>query len=67
MMSNGLSEAEKSRVFNYLDSESGARRTSAISSRTGFFAWLKDVGLAYVVVKIAQWAWTAIKGLFGFA
>lgn len=60
-----LSEEEVSRVRYQLAREEYERRVAAEQNKPSFLRWLGGVGLGFIVTKILQWLWTAIKASFG--
>lgn len=65
-MSGDPSPGEIRRVLDYIEQEERARQASVTASRTSFFAWMREQGLGYIVGKILDWAWIAVRRLFGF-
>jgi hypothetical protein len=60
-----LTEDEVTRVRYQLAREEYERRRAAEQNKPSFLRWLGGVGLGFVVTKILQWLWTAIKAAFG--
>ena len=65
-MSQGLSDYEKRQVMDMMGRSRAEERRSATSSQSGFFGWLRKVGLGYIVGKLVDLVWSAIKAFFGF-
>lgn len=61
-----LTDYEKRQVLDMLDRSRAEERRSATSSQGGFFSWLKAVGLGYIISKLIDLVWSAIKRIFGF-
>ena len=65
-MPDDPSDDEIRRVRDYLERQMGAASSSASRSKGGFFSWLRNVGLTYLVDKFFDWSWKAIKAIFGW-
>ncbi|MGC1376646.1 MAG: hypothetical protein WA821_10495 [Anaerolineales bacterium] len=61
-----LSMEDRRRVARYLSQADENEKESALSARQSFFSWLWGVGLGYIVQKLIDLVWTAIRALFGF-
>lgn len=61
-----LTDEEQDEIRRILSRARARERQTATSSREGFFAWLKGTSLGWLVMKLLDWTWTAIKSLFGF-
>jgi hypothetical protein len=60
-----LSEDEVSRVRYQLAVEEYERRKAAEQNKPSFLRWLGGVGLGFIVTKILQMLWHAIRVAFG--
>lgn len=61
-----LSYEDRRRIQRYLSEADEDERESALRSRQSFFSWLWDVGLGYIVQKLIDLVWSAIKSIFGW-
>lgn len=61
-----LTPDDNYRVNYYLRREHAARQASAQQARRGFFSWLGDVGLGWIVTKLLDLGWMTIRAFFGF-
>jgi len=60
-----LTENEVYRVREQLAREEYNRRVAAEQNKPSFLRWLGNVGLGFVVTKILEWLWSAIRKAFG--
>lgn len=61
-----VSDREANQIREAYRSAARAERERATASKKGFFSWLKEIGFEYLIDKLIEWAWNAIKRLFGF-
>lgn len=61
-----LSYEDRQRVERYLSQADDDEKESALSSRQSFFSWLWEVGLGYIVQKLLDLVWAAIRAIFGW-
>ena len=61
-----LTDDEQNEIRRILSRAQAREKRTATSSREGFFSWLRSTSLGWLVMKLMDWTWTAIKGLFGF-
>jgi hypothetical protein len=60
-----LTEEEVSRVRYQLALEEYERRKAAEQNKPSFLRWLGGIGLGFIVTKILQMLWAAIRAAFG--
>jgi hypothetical protein len=60
-----LTEEEVSRVRYQIALEEYERRKAAEQNKPSFLRWLGGVGLGFIVTKILQMLWAAIRAAFG--
>lgn len=58
-----ISYEDRKRIERYLNEADRYEKDSALKSRNSFFSWLRSIGLGYIIAKLLDMAWAAIKAL----
>ena len=59
-----LTSEEKRQIQAILDKANAREKETASTSKNGFFSWLSGTSLGWLVSKLLDVAWSAIKSLF---
>jgi hypothetical protein len=59
-----LTQDEMELIRGVLSRAEQRSKQTAQSSKNGFFGWLRNTSLGWIVGKIIDWTWAAIKSIF---